>query len=340
MSFLKNRFLIILGILLIGIGYFVSRPPLAKVENGIYVLKGVDTGDDLIWSPDGNYLAGYETVYPWPDCPVSPLFCIFAPEPYSEVFLIDTTKWERKSIIRTEFYDRVIYSISWYPDSKHIAYHSDNNQVGNWGEVRLIDITGQSDMTFMEGSRYVVWSPNGTKLASIETEGVPGDWYPAIYIIDLSTNQKEQVFIAADPISQIFSLSWSSDGKLLAFSYGKLTMENPIKFNIFIFDDETKQTTQFTDDEFEYHGAFFSPTDNLITLQRFDNQADFEYQHTTAIRDLISDCEIEIRLTQTFSSSWSPDGEKLVITGLGNTYIIDLLEFTRPKFGETGSICP
>jgi hypothetical protein len=131
MSLLKNRFLIILGILLISIGYFILRPPLAKIGDGIYVIRGVDAGEGIIWSPDGNYLAGYDSVYPWPDCPVSPLFCIFAPEPHSEIFLIDTRNWERKSVIRTKFDDRMISSISWFPDGKHIAYYSYNDQVGN-----------------------------------------------------------------------------------------------------------------------------------------------------------------------------------------------------------------
>ncbi len=339
MSLKKYRLPIILGILVIGVGYFVLRSPLARVEDGIYVTRGLDVGSGLLWSPDGNYLAGSETIYPWPDCPII-LTCFLAPEPYSELFLIDTTSWERKSLVKTEFYDRIIYATSWHPDGKHIAYHSEGNKTGDWGEIRLIDIKGQDDIAYLDGSRNLIWNPSGTLLASLETEGVSGDWYPAIYIIDVLTNQKKQIFKADKSNSGVFNLSWSSNGKTLAFSFGKLTMENPAKFNIFLYNTESKEITQLTDDQFEYEGAFFSPTDNLIALQRFNkNAVDFEHRYTTAIRDLSSNCEVELPLVLTLSSSWSPDGKKLIITGVGKAYLVDLVEFIGPEFNETGSIC-
>jgi Tol biopolymer transport system component len=192
----------------------------------------------------------------------------------------------------------------------------------------------------MDGSGYLIWSPSGTKMASIETEGIPGDWYPSIYVLNVSSDQKDLIFSAVEPIATIGSLSWSRDGNILAYSFGNFGRDEDPKPEIFFYEVISETTNQITNDEFQYRRAEFSPTDDLIALQRVDmNLPDGIPKYATVIRDLRSHCEIELPISHTSSASWSPDGEKLVISALGDAYIVDLLEFIGADFKETRSIC-
>jgi hypothetical protein len=96
--------------------------------------------------------------------------------------------------------------------------------------------------------------------------------------------------------------------------------------------------SQVANDPFEaYAHPPFSPVHNLIAFQRY--QSSF-FRYTTVIKDINKNCQIEIPIELYGSVSWSPDGQKLVFSGLEEHYIVNLTEFIGPTFKEIGSICP
>ena len=143
--------------------------------------------------------------------------------------------------------------------------------------------------------------------------------------------------------SNVLSLSWSSDGKVLAFSYGQhgSNISPDLRPQIFLIDLETDKTTRLTNDLYEYWSAGFSPVHNLIALQRVGGGSPNQGpEYTTVIQDLDTHCQIDLPLHDTNFASWSPDGQKLVISALGSAYIVDLSEYLGPVYQQTGSICP
>ena len=304
--------------------YLISEPWLGR---GIYKIMGIDSGEGLIWSPNGKYLAGLIRELPMPD------FCLGCGKPHSEIFIVDLDKKEKETVLWVKYPDKDISTISWFPDGEQIAY-TDESLGSKWG-IRSISVDGTNDVQYMADNGYPLWNPNHPIIAMRGMIGVAGNWYPVINIIDLSTKEKELIFKGPEPISDILSLSWSADGSTLAFAYGKIGPNEELIPKIFFFDLETKKVVQFTNDKYEYWSADFSPTNNIIALQRISNMS-----HVIILKDLANDCEVELPIIYTISASWSPDGQKIVVSGGRDAYIVNLAEYFGTKFIETGSICP
>src|SRR5512140_534244 len=114
--------------------HLVAQPMLGK---GVYRLYGLNLiSGGLLWSPDGKWLAGHITEMPMPD------MC-FGCNPHSEIFIVDTTTWTRRTVL----WSRVpgVGSLSWFPDSQHLAYNADSMGGENAKAIRSIRIDGQED---------------------------------------------------------------------------------------------------------------------------------------------------------------------------------------------------
>lgn len=312
----------------------ISLKPETSLGDGIYRIRGTDSGVDLIWSPRGELLAGLITSspLPFPDCPPFPPACwLLGGEKKfnSEIFIVDLVTNQRQIIFRTEKNEKIISRIFWLPDGQHIGYliYDDKGyETGTWS----IDNQGQNNVRINNDNDSPRWSHDGSKIAVEE--------YSGIFLIDASTNQKQQIFEIKNPDSSLYGLSWSHDEKTLAFSYGDRRSEEPEgQPKIYFLELATNEITKLTGDKFdEFTYPEFSPTNNLIAFQRY--QPSF-FRHTTVIKDLNTDCQIELPLTDVTSVSWSPDGQKLVVSTLSDTYIVDLTEFIGKGFIETGSVC-
>jgi Tol biopolymer transport system component len=314
--------------------------PESSLGSGIYRFRGVYSdrglttfyGNGLIWSPNGKYIAGLVRKYPYPD------FCLGCGTPYAEIFLVDPVKIEKRTVLWSDNPNKFGDTISWFPDGEHIAY-SETGLSSGWG-TRSISVDGKEDVQFMADNGYPVWRPNHPEIAIIDVIGTIGDWYPVINISDLSTGKTDQIF-RGERLAYLNSQSWSANGKILAFSYGIRRSNQEPKPDIYFWDSETNQLAQFTDDEYEYWSASFSPVNNLIVLERVNQNATHPNQEiTTILKDLDNNCEVELPVPIVYSASWSPDGQKLVISGSRDVYIVDLSEFIGPKYKETGSVCP
>lgn len=310
----------------------ISLIPEPSIGNGIYRIKGDDLTGNLIWSPNGQYLAGLNSVGPNPD------FCFLGcEESYFEIYIIDLENKQRQTILRTKYSEKDILNIFWFPDGLHIGYTT-LNDLEHGGETWSIDIQGQNDIQVLSEIENPVWSPDNTKKALDAFEKFGNDWYSVIYVVDALTNQKDQVFIANEPYVHLRGLSWSLDGKILAFSYGDTRSDvTELRPKIFFVELETNKITQFTINKFEeFTHPEFSPKYNLIAYERY--QPAFN-KRTVVIEDLNAKCEIQLPNEFNSLASWSPDGQKLTVGDIGKYYVVDLLEFIGPKFKETGSIC-
>ena len=317
-------------IIFVGIGWIAYKSinsiyllPQPSLGRGIYKIVGIDPGKGLIWSPNGKYLAGLIVGDPpMPDFPC--LGC----DPHSEIFILDLEKMKRRTVISSDKFDKFGHTISWFLDSEHIAYNGEG--AGSKQVIRSIHIDGTIDVQFMAETRIPSWHPDKPLLVLADERRESDEWYATIHLVDLSTMKKELIFQGEYPNALIWSLSWSADGKTLAFSYGAAGQQETQKPNIFLWDLETRKLTQFTNDKFEYIAADFSPLNNIIALQQWRDTSG-----VTILKDLTNNCEIELPILSTVSASWSPDGNKLVISTEGDAYIVDLTEYA----GSTDSIC-
>lgn len=300
--------------------YLLPQPSLGQ---GIYKIVGINPGKGLIWSPNGKYLAGLIVGDP----PMPDLPCLGC-DPHSEIFILDLEKMKRRTVLRNDKFDKFGQIISWFPDSEHIAYNGEDE--GSKQGIRSIHIDGTIDVQFMAETRIPSWHPDKQLLVLADETRKFGEWYATIHLVDLSTRKKELIFQGEYPNALIWSLSWSADGKTLAFSYGAVGQQETQKPNIFFWDLGTRKLTQFTNDKFEYIAADFSPISNIIALQQWHGTSG-----VTILKDLTNNCEIELAIPSTVSASWSPDGKKLVISTEGDAYIVDLTEYA----GHRGSIC-
>jgi Tol biopolymer transport system component len=341
MSKTKKAILIFTAIIILACGglivykaidpvYLLPQPVLGQ---GVSKIMGIDAGEGLIWSPDGKYLAGLIRDIPMPDC-------YFCGESYSEIFIVDAKTWEKHTLSKTKFHEKDVWIITWLPNSKRIAYVPSIQYAGEESKIWSIDIYGQNNAPIIQEDASPAWSPDGSKIALLEKQRISGNSISLLYILDSSTQKKQLLYKSEGPEFFINNISWTPDGKKIIFAYGQDQHYEILYENIFYIDLESKEISQLTNDAFEYSAAEYSPTNNLIALQRVNDAADFNHKYMTVLRDLTNNCEVELPILYTHSASWSPDGKKLVISGGRKAYILDLTKYFGTKFTETGSICP
>jgi tricorn protease len=141
---------------------------------------------------------------------------------------------------------------AWSPDGKHIAYWSDAS--GEY-ELTLIPAGGGEPKTLTElgpGFRYrLFWSPDSTKIAFI-------DHTQTIRVYDLETDafsdvDKDLWRLHAGLLG--FSLSWSADGRWIAYSRGLETTNQAV----FLFNTESGERHQVTSGYYYDFAPVFDP---------------------------------------------------------------------------------
>ena len=175
----------------------------------------------------------------------------------------------------------------------------------------------------------LTWSPDGTKIALSAKSG----GYDVIYIINVETEEKENLPIQLDGIK---SLSWSPDGDNLAF-----IGHDAEKSDIYLYNFVNKKIENLTNDVFtdndpswssESRNIFFSSDrrDNLTTgaMQDTFKIYNFDYSQTDLYSINIATNKIK-RLTDFPNSDetnpiLSPDGKELLyisdMNGITNIY--------------------
>ena len=174
---------------------------------------------------------------------------------------------------------------AWSPDGRNIAYWSDRSgeyeltirPANGTGEARTLTRLGQ-------GFRYqIFWSPDSDKIAFIDNA-------QRIRIIDVETGQLTDVdrgLWMLHPVLAGFEVSWSSDGRWIAYSRGLDTTQNAV----FLFDTDSGQRHQVTSGYYSDYRPVFDPDGKYLyylsnrTLSPIysDIDATWVYPNTTNI---------------------------------------------------------
>ncbi|MCX6149221.1 MAG: biopolymer transporter Tol [Ignavibacteriales bacterium] len=148
------------------------------------------------------------------------------------------------------------------PQGDKVAFISNRNFYFDVYLMNLID--GKIIKKLVEGNRSpdfeqlnilspgLDWSPDGKKIVlSAKTSG-----WDVIYIIDVESEDKEELPIRMDGIS---SVNWSPDGQFLSF-----IGQNGIQSDVFIYDLWKKELTNLTNDVFTDLDPVWSPDNKII----------------------------------------------------------------------------
>jgi Tol biopolymer transport system component len=229
------------------------------------------------------------------------------------------------------------------PQGDKIAFISDRNDYFDVYVMSAIDgqildkvVNGQRTKDFEELHLLtpgITWSPDGKRIGLAVKAGERD----AIVLIDVNSGVEEKIEFNLDAI---FSVDWSADGKKLAFVGVKAPQSD-----IYVYDLESKQLTNVTNDVFSDSDPVFSPDNKTIffSSDRRDftspgkippslgmHQIDFRQLDLYAI-DL--DSRVMRRITDYPNSNEtspvvSPDGKKLIYisdrNGINNVYERDL----------------
>jgi Tol biopolymer transport system component len=148
----------------------------------------------LLWSPTKSIIAGSISLLP--SCP--DWWCAFSSR-QSEVFIVDLETTEKKTIFTTEKSGASV--IGWSSDGQKVLFNPE------WGDLKTgvwaVSIDGQTPPEFVNEYSFSSWSPDGSRIAIVDSIGESGAWYPVIDIMDLQTKQKERVFKSQIAMSNI-----------------------------------------------------------------------------------------------------------------------------------------
>lgn len=196
-----------------------------------------DTGEELVWSPDGTMIAFVAAVgqpaYGPDDIRVYRTHKFLAWAGYADlrrrhVFVIPFTGYSPAK--QLTFGDTDEHSIAWNPNSKEILFVSDRTGLDEWHFYRdlyavspetleIRRITNSKAMEFQ-----AEWSPDGTKIAylSCKRDEAASDLFPEdphIWIINADGSGAMDVTAKLDRRCSNPS-GWSEDGKRVFFTAG------------------------------------------------------------------------------------------------------------------------
>ena len=148
-----------------------------------------------VWSPDGTRIA-----------------YVFATSGAADIYVVNVDGSGRTRLTDARGWD---WLPTWSPDSRKIAFQSQRN--GNF-KIYVMNADRSGDVLQLTNIKNTIcafpsWSPDGLRIAFVaySTKSKTGD----IYIMDADGGN--QINLTTGRYSEVSSLTWSPDGKMLAF---------------------------------------------------------------------------------------------------------------------------
>ena len=267
-----------------------------------------------VWSPSGDKIVSSN---------------IMSSEHRSTLYVIDLNNYKKTAILTIE---GEAIAQSWSVDGENIAVAISQSMTFPNEGIWVFNITNDSHY-FVGAGEAAVWSPDGKQLAIFScTQLSDGNSTSAtIRVVDLAKNEEEILFKESSCLKLAY-MSWAADNKNIAFSFSEDSTTNNHLDRIFVIDLPTKEVRQILDE-----GSWspsFSPTDGRLI---------FVKNYSLGVTDRAGKCPFEIKDLGTDivgDVSWSPDGKRWAVSGLGKIYIIDVESFMSEALLQSNITCP
>ena len=290
-----------------------SSPARIKgVEEIKFVSNGSISISDALWDPTGNRLVINTYVVP-----------------SSKIYLLDLNSGE--ALLLYEI-DGSAAATDWTPDGKFItAFIDTKDGEGVWN----IDPNNNKPPKFITTGHEAAWSPDGTQLVMLDHS----PWIPStehtenLRIIDVQSGKEETPFeVKANDILAT-GLSWSRNGKYVAFS---LSMDHG-REQIYILDVNTGVVSKITDAENDLWSPSWSPDSQFISYVKRSPKT---FESSIVISTIDGKCKVSVPgITDVWSVAWSPDGKQLLFNWRNTIYLADLDTIFERDLLTEGIIC-
>jgi hypothetical protein len=272
------------------------------LPEGIILLKEIDRVGlhSPIWSPDGNQIVASYTIYPMPD-----IMGFFGPESRYDLVMIDTNTWKSTIIASQESGD--FSPQAWIPDGKSFVVDWSDGYGKNGMYLFNIDGTKSTSL-----SEYGALSPDLSKLANFDD--------PYVRITDIHTRKAIEFTVPAT--GSWYINSWSPDMKQLTLVYEE---NEKARFqNIYLLELDSGSFYKFTNESSFYkYSPTFSPNGQFLAyiMHRF---AENKIETKLIVSRLDQSCEWTVPLDNVDYFTWSPDSQRMFISGTDGVYVADL----------------
>ncbi|MBI5352388.1 MAG: PD40 domain-containing protein [Chloroflexi bacterium] len=293
-----------------------TQTQVVELPSGISLLNGIDPAgfQSPIWSPDGKKIIASYVIESMPD-----IAGLFGTEPRHEIILIDPKTGDASLFLRVSSGN--LEAEAWSPDSQSFAMFWSDGPDGNGVYAFRVD-----DVEPIFLSKYGGMSPDWKKVAAINSS--------YLEISDINS-QNDQTF--KTPANGFWNVSaWSPDMKQLTLIYREL--EEDRFENIYLFDLDSGSFAQFTrNNKYFINSAAISPNGKLIAyiIWRFTEN---DIENKLLISRLDHSCEWTMPLNNINYFAWSPDSQRMLISGDG-VYIADLNIIFGSDLSK-GNYCP
>jgi len=190
-----------------------------------------------------------------------------------------------------------VNSVSWSPDDMWLA------TFGGY----IWDTNNGSLVSVLDDAYYLIWSPDGTKLADLS---------------HIWNSQTGELIANLEDTSQTWQLSWSPDGTMIA--------AGDINGYVYIFNSVTGRIIQRLDGrQYGSNGVYsvaWSPDGSLLACGT-EEEIGMIMIWDTKTWELLESIRLPMEWMWVYSLSWSPDGNKLASALDDGVHIWDMSAF-------------
>ncbi len=302
------------GLLLVA--FTIGCSPHENLTRGVYELKQSPSVPLVtpIWSPSGNHIVASHIAHT---------------DHRTTIYDFDLNTHRSEILISIE---GEAVAQSWSRDETRLAIAISESISFSDDGIWVFNITDES-FDYIGIGEAASWSPDGDALAIYSCVQLPdGNSSVATVRVVRFLQREEETLFRKDGCLKLAYISWSPDGGKIAISFGKGEATQAPIDQIFVIDLQTQKTTGILGEG--YWSPSFSPNSQEVV---------FVNNYKLGISDNNGTCQVNVKdlgLEIIGDVSWSPDGTKWAISGLGRLYIVDVGEIMGQDFLENPLTCP